>query len=82
VAEAYQKRTEFDNSPYRYNMQAGKLNAAEFEAWMASRGIRIVRADEVANTGAVEAVAVEAVATDATTTVATDALGTAPVTAK
>lgn len=41
----YQKRTEFDNSPYRFNMKPGqKLNAAEFEAWMASRGIRIVRA--------------------------------------
>lgn len=44
AAAGYQKRTEFDNTPYRYNMHGGKFDAAEFEAWMASRGIRIVRA--------------------------------------
>ena len=45
VATGYQKQTEFDNTPYRFNMKPGqKLSAAEFEAWMASRGIRIVRA--------------------------------------
>ena len=45
TSASYEKRTEFDNSPYRFNMKPGqKLNAAEFEAWMASRGIRIVRA--------------------------------------
>jgi hypothetical protein len=44
-ADGYQKQTEFDNTPYRYNMQPGqKLNAAEFDAWMQSRGIRIVKA--------------------------------------
>jgi hypothetical protein len=42
VATAYEKQTEFDNTPYRYNMQSGKLNAEEFAAWMESRGIRIV----------------------------------------
>jgi hypothetical protein len=42
VATAYVKQTEFDNTPYRYNMQSGKLNAEEFAAWMESRGIRIV----------------------------------------
>jgi hypothetical protein len=41
----YQKRTEFDNTPYRFNMKPGqKLSPAEFDAWMASRGIRIVKA--------------------------------------
>lgn len=44
-ASGYQKQTEFDNTPYRFNMKPGqKLSADEFEAWMASRGIRIVRA--------------------------------------
>jgi hypothetical protein len=55
VADGYQKRTEFDNSPYRYNMQAGNMNAAQFEAWMAERGIRIVRASEVVDPAAVPA---------------------------
>lgn len=41
----YVKRTEFDNAPYRFNMKPGqKLSAEEFDAWMASRGIRIVPA--------------------------------------
>jgi hypothetical protein len=56
-AEGYQKRTEFDNTPYRYNMQPGKVNAAEFAAWMASRGIRIVGADEAGVQPAATAVA-------------------------
>lgn len=43
----YQKQTEFDNTPYRFNMKPGeKLSADQFDAWMASRGIRIVRAKE------------------------------------
>ncbi|MCB1555263.1 MAG: hypothetical protein KDJ14_15800 [Xanthomonadales bacterium] len=43
--DGYVKRTEFDNSPYRFNMKPGqKLSAEEFDAWMASRGIRIVPA--------------------------------------
>jgi hypothetical protein len=50
VASGYQKQTEFDNTPYRFNMKPGqKLSAAEFDAWMASRGIRIVRAKVDAN---------------------------------
>lgn len=45
AGNGYQKRTEFDNTPYRFNMKPGqKLSAEEFDAWMASRGIRIVRA--------------------------------------
>lgn len=50
AADGYQKQTEFDNTPYRFNMRPGqKMNAAEFDAWMESRGIRIVRArDETA----------------------------------
>lgn len=37
----YVKRTEFDNTPYRFNAGTG-FTAAEFEAWMKERGIRIV----------------------------------------
>lgn len=45
VGDGYVKQTEFDNTPYRFNMKPGqKLSAAEFDAWMESRGIRIVRA--------------------------------------
>jgi hypothetical protein len=45
AGDGYQKRTEFDNTPYRFNMKPGeKLSAEQFDAWMASRGIRIVRA--------------------------------------
>jgi hypothetical protein len=45
MGSGYQKQTEFDNTPYRFNMKPGqKLSADEFDAWMASRGIRIVRA--------------------------------------
>lgn len=41
----YQKQTAFDNTPYRFNMKPGqKLSADEFDAWMRSRGIRIVPA--------------------------------------
>lgn len=39
--DGYVKKTEFDNSPYRFNAGTG-FTAAEFEAWMKERGIRIV----------------------------------------
>lgn len=41
----YVPKTEFDNTPYRFNMEKGKkFSAAEFDAWMKSRGVRIVPA--------------------------------------
>lgn len=53
----YVPKTEFDNTPYRFNMDKGKkFTAAEFDAWMKSRGVRVVKARP---TGAA-AVAVEA----------------------
>lgn len=60
---AYKPRTEFDNTPWRFNMsQNGKnMTADEFSAWMKSRGVRVAR-------GAAPAVAP-----------ATDAPGTAPI---
>lgn len=67
AADSYTKRTEFDNTPYRFNMKPGqKLSAAEFDAWMESRGIRIVKAKAEAApvdpTAATPAVAAPAVA--------------------
>lgn len=48
-ADGYVKQTEFDNTPYRFNMKPGqKLSAEEFDAWMKSRGIRIVPAKPAA----------------------------------
>lgn len=41
----YVPKTEFDNTPYRFNMDKGKkFTAAEFDAWMRSRGVRVVKA--------------------------------------
>jgi hypothetical protein len=40
----YVPRTEHDNTPWRFNADAGKkLSAAEFDAWMKSRGVRVAR---------------------------------------
>lgn len=40
---AYKPKTEFDNTPWRFNMtQDGKrMTADEFDAWMKARGIRV-----------------------------------------
>ena len=40
----YKPKTQFDNTPYRFNMtQNGKrMTADEFDAWMKSRGVRVV----------------------------------------
>ena len=42
---AYKPRTQFDNTPWRFNMsQNGKnMTADEFSAWMKSRGVRVAR---------------------------------------
>lgn len=42
---AYKPRTEFDNAPWRFNMnQNGKnMTADEFTAWMKARGVRVAR---------------------------------------
>lgn len=41
----YKPKTEFDNTPWRFNMhQNGKnMTADEFSAWMKSRGVRVAR---------------------------------------
>jgi hypothetical protein len=38
----YKPRTEFDNTPYRFNMHKG-MTADEFTAWMEARGVRVAR---------------------------------------
>lgn len=42
---AYKPQTEFDNTPWRFDMsQNGKrMTADEFSAWMKSRGVRVAR---------------------------------------
>ncbi|MFT4178949.1 MAG: hypothetical protein QM612_05710 [Thermomonas sp.] len=48
---AYKPRTEHDNAPWRFDMtQNGKrMTADEFDAWMKSKGVRVVgRKDEPA----------------------------------
>ncbi len=42
---AYKPRTQYDNTPWRFNMtQNGKnMTADEFAAWMTSRGVRVAR---------------------------------------
>ena len=41
---AYKPKTEYDNTPWRFNMtQNGKrMTADEFDAWMKARGVRVV----------------------------------------
>lgn len=41
----YKPKTEFDNTPWRFNMsQNGKnMTAEEFSAWMKARGVRVAR---------------------------------------
>jgi hypothetical protein len=54
---AYKPRTEFDNTPWRFNMsQNGKnMTADEFSAWMKSRGVRVARGAAPAAPAAVPA---------------------------
>lgn len=42
---AYKPKTEFDNTPWRFDMsQDGKrMTAEEFDAWMKARGVRVAR---------------------------------------
>jgi hypothetical protein len=49
----YKPRTQFDNTPWRYNMEKGKkFSAAEFDAWMKSRGVRVAKGTAPAATSA------------------------------
>jgi hypothetical protein len=61
---AYKPQTEFDNTPWRFDMsQNGKrMTAEEFDAWMKSRGVRVAKGN-----GAAAAVAAPPVQPAATT---------------
>lgn len=61
-AAGYRKKTPYDNTPYRFNAQKG-FTAAEFDAWMQARGIRIAGgkpAEAAAPTAVAQPVADEA----------------------
>lgn len=47
---AYKPKTEFDNTPWRFDMTQGgkRMTADEFDAWMKSRGVRVVQAKPAA----------------------------------
>lgn len=47
---AYKPKTQFDNSPWRFDMNQGgkRMTADEFDAWMKSRGVRVVKAKSTA----------------------------------
>jgi hypothetical protein len=51
---AYKPKTAFDNTPWRFDMtQNGKrMTADEFDAWMKSRGVRVVKGTPAAATPA------------------------------
>ncbi len=59
---AYQKRTEFDNAPWRFDMnQNGKrMTADDFTAWMEAKGVRVVSRAPDAATPTVDGSATEA----------------------
>jgi hypothetical protein len=45
----YVKKTEFDNSPWRFNMsqEGRRMTAEEFDAWMKSKGIHVAKGHPV-----------------------------------
>ncbi len=54
---AYKPRTQYDNAPWRFDMtQNGKrMTADEFDAWMKSRGVRVVGRKDAAPAAAAPA---------------------------
>ncbi len=65
----YKPKTEFDNTPWRFNMsQNGKqMTADEFSAWMKARGVRVAKGGAPAATpAAVPAIPADGFSTPAT----------------
>ena len=61
----YKPKSQFDNTPYRFNMEKGKkFNAEEFDAWMKSRGVRVATGKVVAPAPAAAAPAAAPAATE------------------
>jgi len=54
---AYKPQTEFDNTPWRFDMSQGgkRMTADEFSAWMESRGVRVAKGSAPAPVAAVPA---------------------------
>ncbi|QCO68182.1 hypothetical protein E4582_07200 [Luteimonas yindakuii] len=57
----YQPKTEFDNTPWRFDMQQeGKMMTADaFDAWMKARGVRVARGVQPAAVPAADPVPAE-----------------------
>lgn len=57
-ATAYKPATEHDNTPWRFDMSQGgkRMTADEFDAWMKSRGVRVVGRKDAAEAAAPETV--------------------------
>lgn len=51
---AYKPKTEFDNTPWRFDMNQNgrRMTADEFDAWMKARGVRVARGAAPAATAA------------------------------
>jgi hypothetical protein len=49
---AYKPKTEFDNTPWRFDMNQNgrRMTADEFDAWMKARGVRVARGSAPATT--------------------------------
>jgi len=62
---AYVPKTAYDNSPYRFNAGA-RFTAAEFDAWMQSRGIRVAKGKPAAASDAGSGTAVVPSTSEAT----------------
>ncbi|MEI2454228.1 hypothetical protein [Lysobacter firmicutimachus] len=47
---AYKPKTEFDNTPWRFNMSQGgkRMTADEFSAWMKAKGVRVAKGNGTA----------------------------------
>ncbi|GAA3920637.1 hypothetical protein GCM10022229_12900 [Luteimonas lutimaris] len=52
---AYKPQTEFDNTPWRFDMSQGgkRMTADEFSAWMESRGVRVAKGSAPAPVAAI-----------------------------
>lgn len=58
----YKPKTQFDNTPWRYNMDKGtKFTAEQFDAWMKSRGVRVAKGKPAAGATATAAPAAQTV---------------------
>ena len=58
----YKPKTQFDNTPWRYNMDKGtKFTAEQFDAWMKSRGVRVAKGKPAGDTAATAAPAAQTV---------------------